>query len=151
MYIYIRHSMCRYIYQFICRAFLLSIHQSFNSVSFQLNIILQYFGYENTAKVFKIRKSRVSQQSFATTCTCHDSIISEDWCDSRCQLYNPQCRWGIQQSCISWSLHTVKVMCWHQDSRNTSKHSPGASLWKLEVRVKITLNYEVTSSWWWIY
>lgn len=32
--LYIRHSRCRYIYQFNCRAFLLSIHQSFNSVAY---------------------------------------------------------------------------------------------------------------------
>lgn len=34
---YICHSMYRYIYQFICRAFLLSIHQSFNSVAYPSN------------------------------------------------------------------------------------------------------------------
>jgi len=34
---YIRHSMCRCIYQFICRAFLLSIHQSCNSVAYPSN------------------------------------------------------------------------------------------------------------------
>lgn len=142
-----------YIYAILCAGTftILSVELSFSpfispSIQFHsnwilyCNIIPQYFGYQNTAKLFKIRKSRVSQQTFATTCTWHDSIISEDWCDSRCQLYNSQCRWCIQLNCVSWSVHTVNVMCWHQDSRNTSKHSPGASLRKLEASIIITLS-----------